>query len=65
MRGTFKIEKPGAVELTLTITMPLDHWIKVSSQLCKAWPGFDISRLIDTAVNQAQKMIFAKVEEPT
>lgn len=58
MKTTARIERPERIEVTLTITLPLEDWQKVAEQLGglqAPWPSSDIVRGIQDVVYQARK----------
>jgi len=62
MRGTFVVNNPDAVEVTLRLTMPVKQWKELNAQLVHAWPSWDLSRLINDLTRQVETQLHAKTE---
>jgi hypothetical protein len=67
-RGSFKIDKPGEIDLTLTMTMPLEHWSRVRQALARGSmsgpPGWLIDMIDDVTRRAEQEFDFvAKPED--
>jgi len=63
MTTTLKVEKPDAIEMTLTMTMPLGHWKKLKNQLANNFPAWDLSTAITEMVNKAETHFRCDVKE--
>ena len=48
--------------VTLTITMPLNHWKQLRSQLNDMWPGYDLRRAINDAVQKLEGQVTGGAE---
>jgi hypothetical protein len=56
-----KVERPGDIEFTLTVTMKADHWEKLREQLDKSplstsYPAYDLRHHIDDLLAQTRKV---------
>ena len=68
MNTRFKIEKPGDVEFTMSITMTADGWEKLRDQLDKSslsqsYPAWSLRAQINDVLAQARKIYWAKEAE--
>jgi hypothetical protein len=57
MRGTFKIEKPEDIDLTLTVTMSLREWRVLKDQMTSDHPSWKLRGLIGDAVRKAEQCL--------
>ena len=62
MRSRFMIEDPGKVEATMKITMTLDAWELLRSQLGGKFPGWRLSRHITELLAQGRKVFHVEHE---
>ena len=63
MTTKLKVENPDAVEMTLTLTMPLGQWRRLKEQLGNAWPAWDVGSAIREMITKAETHFEAKVKE--
>ena len=62
MKATFRIEKPGEVECSMTITMPLVMWENLRADLSRNYPPFWLGNVIGDLVVKARAEYGAEVE---
>lgn len=55
MKADIRAEKPGEIEFTVTLTMPLKNWIELRDSLSEKWPATDLRYAINQMVHQAQE----------
>lgn len=55
MKTKFSFPAPGTIEATLEITMTIKEWEELSSQLNKAYPGWNLTPTIRTMVERTTK----------
>ncbi len=60
MRGSFKLDNPGEMRATLTLTMTLDDWRKLHGDLRESWPSCDLRSTIFDLFLQAEKQFYPK-----
>lgn len=53
-RGTFKATQPDAIEMTLTLTMPLGQWRELRDAQDKKYPGWRFAGLISRMIINAE-----------
>lgn len=53
MKSTFRIERPGDVNCTLTVIMPLSRWCELSTQLSSHYPSWQLTSVIRDMVRHA------------
>lgn len=62
MHATFQAEKPKEIEFTLTMTMTLENWMRLQSQLKEVSgtpsPSWELSIYIRNMVDQAKQVYF-------
>jgi hypothetical protein len=63
MKTVMRIEKPGLVEVSLTITMPLTDWQRLREQLSNDYPSWGLAQEIGDVVSQLERKVF-KLEKP-
>jgi hypothetical protein len=63
MKTVMRIEKPGLVEVSLTITMSLTDWQKLRMQLSNDYPSWGLGQEIGDVVSQLENKVF-KLEKP-
>ena len=63
MKAKFVPENPKDLIYTLSITMPLEDWELLSSQMMSAWPSGDICNQIQSMTIQASKNFTPKETE--
>lgn len=56
MKTSMRVEKPDDINFTLTITMPLAHWIALRNDLKAGWPTTDLSLAINNLVYKAREV---------
>lgn len=62
MQSKMKVIDAGKIEMELTVSMTLDHWVRLREQLGNSWPSSDLRCEIDNMVRHADKH-FRPVEE--
>jgi hypothetical protein len=62
MLNTFKVEEPGKIKFTLTMTMTLDEWKELAGQLQRQWPSSQLSDEISSMSSQANCTFYPKGE---
>lgn len=62
MRTVFKLQQPDTIEATMTITMPLNEWKALRTELSGRWPSSRLSDQIDVMVSKAEQ-IFVGTDE--
>jgi hypothetical protein len=63
MASSFRVLKPGEIEMELTVSMPLAAWKKLREELPDGWPATDLRYQITLMVNKAERH-FWPAEEP-
>ena len=64
MKTSLKIEHPGSIDFTMTITMPLSDWVRLQEQLnTTAYPASKLSEHIGSIVSKARKEFWENEEE--
>jgi len=58
MKSRMKIEKPGDVEVTLSITMKASEWEELRGQLSTRYPSWRISAAINDLLAQVRKVLW-------
>ena len=58
MKATYVIDDPDSVSATVTITMSVENWDTLRSQLEHKWPSSDLSRAINDLLRRARKEIY-------
>ena len=54
MKARIAIARPDAVDVTLTITMPLGRWKELREQIAGKYPGWAFAELIARTVAKAE-----------
>ncbi len=63
MTSTFKIEKPDAVDMTLTVTMSLADWKRLKSQLeSSQFPSWKMAQSIDQMIRKGSEQFSSESE---
>ena len=62
MKTQFRIENPDDIQMTLTVTMPLDAWKRLRSELPPTYPSWKLSSAIGNMVDSATKTFSATTE---
>ncbi len=60
MECRLKVEKPGEIEYTMTITMKAKDWEELRDQLETAWPAAILAKNINDLLSQARKIYWPK-----
>lgn len=63
---SIKIEDPDDVKISMTITLSLNEWKILKTQLTipdQRYPGWDLERQISNLIEKIQQKIFDKTEE--
>lgn len=63
VKTKFKIDTPGSLQATLSITMSIEEWKRVYSQMSQSWPSGDIRRIISDMLDKALKEFDERSEE--
>lgn len=58
MNTHMKLAKPGSLELTLTMTMPLHDWLSLREQLTNAFPSWQLSKAIRQMADQVTSTFY-------
>jgi len=58
MKSTFKMESPGKMECTLTMTMELATWKELNNQLADKYPSWQLSNVISKLLAEATKTFY-------
>ena len=53
-------QNQGAIPVQLTMTLTLDEWKQLSSQLNGAWPGSKLSEHIRTMIGKASTIVWSE-----
>lgn len=64
MKTRLKVENPGDVEFTMTITMPAKEWEQLRDALQNKWPASALSCRISDLLGQARKIFWAEEVQP-
>jgi hypothetical protein len=59
MKGSFRLENPGDMDATLTLTMPVDKWKRLIDCIDDKWPGWEFRGVVADMVNAAWKAYYA------
>lgn len=62
VRTRFKIDKPDAMEATLTVTATVSEWRELRDQLGERWPSWDFARQIGNVIRQAERVFDATMD---
>lgn len=60
-----KVEKPGDVVYTMTITMKASEWEDLRDQLKNEWPASNLTYSINDLLSQARKIYWPKDQAGT
>lgn len=57
VRAQYKIneEQIAEMDLSITLTMPVDTWRKLMREQSQVWPSCDVGRVIATALGEITK----------
>ncbi len=58
MKASMKVEKPGEIEMTATLTMTMAQWDDVRKQLEHKWPSTWLSSVIHEMLMDAQRVYY-------
>lgn len=62
MKATARVQSPDKVNVTITITAPLEQWKQLREQLGAwkaAWPASDFQRVIGDVVTKVENTVLA------
>ena len=62
MKALIKIVDPDKVEMSLTLSMPLEAWKVLRCQLEDKWPGWQLKEVITNMVIKAQTQFTSQDE---
>ena len=57
------VTKPEEVEVSLTMTLSLEHWERLLGQLDTAWPASELSREIKDVVRQIRAKVYGSEDK--
>jgi hypothetical protein len=63
MHTRLKVEQPGEVEFTMTITMKAREWEALYDELSNKWPASTLSYHISDLLGQARRIFWS--DEPS
>lgn len=64
MKTRMKIETPGDVEVTLTMTCKASEWEALRDQLQNKWPSSEFSYRINDLLAQVRKILWSDEAAP-
>ena len=64
MKTKFKLENPDEMDATLTVTMSLGDWKRLSGQLSTAWPSSKLEYAIADVLRKAQRTFEPSPKDP-
>lgn len=53
VKGKLQAANPSGIEMTLTITMPMEEWVRLSQQLGDGYPAWKVGAMITSLTTKA------------
>jgi hypothetical protein len=63
MRISYRLEEADQMDATLTITMTIEQWEKLNSQLVAAYPSWKLSEKINKLIKLAHKGYWGEIDD--